>query len=139
MKNHTNTILLSSLNMSQVYSHMSHIAESTAHTCPQVTLTYCYLSKILCISLFSQLNSCFLDMKYKNQGYLYMFHKWGHKVYRGFGCCHRLISLRGKNPNIYYQAERELVCPCMIYKNQCFHHSLCNYHYIFDIDFQSSL
>jgi hypothetical protein len=139
MKNHTDTILLSSLNKSQVYSHMSHIAESTAHTCPQVTLTYCYSSMILCISLFSQLNSCFLDMKYKNQGRLYMFHKWGHMVYRGFGCCHRLISLRGKNLSIYYLGERELVFLCMMYKNQYYHHNLCNYHYIFDIDFQSSL
>jgi hypothetical protein len=139
MKNHIDTILLSSLNKSQVYSHMSNIAESMAHTCPRETLTYCYLSMILCISLFSQLNSCFLDMKYKNQGYLYMFHKWGHKVYRGFGWYQRLISLRGKNLNIYYLGERELVLLCMMYKNQCCHHSLCNYHYIFDIDFQSSL
>jgi hypothetical protein len=139
MKNHTDTILLSSLNMSLVYSHMSHIAESTAHTCPQVTLIYCYLSMILCISLFSQLNSCFLDMKYKNQGYLCMFHKWGHKVYRGFGWYQRLISLRGKNLNIYCQAKRELVFLCMMCKNQYCHHSLCNCHYIFDIDFQSSL
>jgi hypothetical protein len=139
MKNHTDTILLSSLNMSQVYSHMSHIAESMAHTCPRESLTYCYLSMILCISLFSQLNSCFLDMKYKNQGYLCMFHKWDHMVYRGFGWYHRLISLRGKNLNIYYLAERELVFLCMMCKNQYYHHSLCNYHYIFDIDFQSSL
>jgi hypothetical protein len=139
MKNHINTILLSSLNMSLVYSHMLSIAESTAHTCPRETLTYCYLSMILCISLFSQLNSCFLDMKYKNQECLYMFHKWGHMVYRGFGWYHRLISLRGKNLSIYYLGEITLVLLCMMCKNQYYHRNLCNYHYIFGIDFQSSL